>query len=234
VLAFLCILEAIVQSASAPRVLPSLSRSFHITSPLNETYKTRKARVVKKKNITKQQTINRSNETDRPDSILGHSKTPEGEKLWAESELCNLLLTPEKILADRPRDIPTASGSISVSQHLNFGIKPQEEELIFQTLPDVTSQQAFFGIMRTQYDSENEVHVRTFQEAEAKAKISAIHLSRLTDLRNASTAGIAVENRRRCVEAFSSPDKPNDTGRSEVQGICLYFRSIDGLFTRFV
>jgi hypothetical protein len=34
-------------------------------------------------------------------------------------------------------------------------------------------------------------------------------------------AGIAFENRRRVIEAFSEPGQPNDTGRTKVQGAYL-------------
>ena len=49
-------------------------------------------------------------------------------------------------------------------------------------------------------------------------------LARLVDLRNANAKGIAYENRRRCIEAFSPTGDPNDTGRPEVQGVPLYQR----------
>ncbi|QRV80351.1 ribosomal protein S15 [Ceratobasidium sp. AG-Ba] len=165
--------------------------------------------------------MDQSSHTDRADPVLGHSKTSDGQKLWSESDLCNILLTPEKLLQAQPRQISTESGSLPIPQHLNFGIKSQEEELIFQTLPDVASQQAFFAAEKAQFDPASERHVQVSQSFEAKAKINAVHLSRLADLRNASAAGIAAENRRRCVEAFSPPDKPNDTGRSEVQAAIL-------------
>ncbi|CDO74835.1 hypothetical protein BN946_scf185022.g5 [Trametes cinnabarina] len=42
--------------------------------------------------------------------------------------------------------------------------------------------------------------------------------ARLVDLRNANAEGIAYENRRRIIAAFSEPDNPNDPGRPEVQG----------------
>jgi hypothetical protein len=46
----------------------------------------------------------------------------------------------------------------------------------------------------------------------------AEQLRRLLDLRNADAAGLMFENRRRCVEEFSAPGKPHDSGRVEVQG----------------
>jgi len=48
--------------------------------------------------------------------------------------------------------------------------------------------------------------------------------AKLVDLRNANAKGIAFENRRRCVDAFSAPGKPNDTGRPEVQAAILTMR----------
>jgi small subunit ribosomal protein S15 len=47
-------------------------------------------------------------------------------------------------------------------------------------------------------------------------------LERIASLSNANARGIAFENRRRIVEAFSEPGKPGDSGRSEVQGAYLY------------
>ncbi|KAG9127318.1 hypothetical protein FRC07_014851 [Ceratobasidium sp. 392] len=212
--------------ANTFRALPSLCRLFHATPSFSETYKSRQARAAKRKNLLKRQDIDQSSQADRPDPILGHSKTPEGRKLWVESDLCKILLTPEKILSAHPREISTESGQLPLPQYLNFGIKSKEEELVFRTLPDVASQQAFFATMQSQYDPTSKAHVQFSQGLEAKANISAVHLSRLTDLRNASAAGIAAENRRRCVEAFSPPEKPNDSGRSEVQGIFASVRSI--------
>jgi small subunit ribosomal protein S15 len=43
----------------------------------------------------------------------------------------------------------------------------------------------------------------------------------VVDLCNANAAGIAFENRRRVITAFSEPGKPNHTGRTEVQGAYL-------------
>lgn len=208
------------QAASTSQALPTISRSFHLTASLNETYKSRKARADKKKNIQKQQLKEQGSSKARPNPVLGHSNTPEGQKLWENSDLCKILLTESQLLEAQNRSLHTAANSIPVSEHLNFGIKTQEEELIFQTLPEVAAQQAFFLNTGAEYDG-TASHIEKLQECESKATINAIHLARLADLRNASTTGIAVENRRRCVEAFSLPGKPNDTGRPEVQAAIL-------------
>ncbi|KAI1790988.1 S15/NS1 RNA-binding domain-containing protein [Ganoderma leucocontextum] len=51
-----------------------------------------------------------------------------------------------------------------------------------------------------------------------------VHLARLADLRNANARGIAYENRRRIVAAFSEAENPTDTGRPEVQAALATFR----------
>jgi small subunit ribosomal protein S15 len=45
----------------------------------------------------------------------------------------------------------------------------------------------------------------------------------LVGLPNANAAGIPFENRSRVIAAFSELGKPNDTGRTEVQGAYLPF-----------
>lgn len=208
-----------VRGTSTPRLVPALFRTFHLTTSLNETFKTRQARSAKRKNLENRQKRKQDTSTTRVDPVLGHSNTEEGRKLWEDSELCEILLTEAKILGAQPRSFPVVSGSIALPQHLNFGIKTHEEELVFQALPEVMAQQNFFQQTTAAFDSADPKHASILEEAESKSTISTIHLSRLADLRNASAAGIAVENRRRCVETFSPPGKPNDTGRPEVQGI---------------
>ncbi|CAE6414447.1 unnamed protein product [Rhizoctonia solani] len=203
---------------STPLASPALARSFHLTASLGESYKSRKARADKRKNLETQQKKKQGASTTRPDPVLGHSNTPEGQKLWENSELCKILLTEANILASQPQDLSVVSSTIPLPHNLNFGIKSLEKELVFQTLPEVAAQQTFYQATQAPYDPELPSHAYALQQAESRATVNAIHLSRLADLRNASAAGIAVENRQRCVEAFSPPGKPKDTGRPEVQG----------------
>ncbi|CAE6455189.1 unnamed protein product [Rhizoctonia solani] len=199
----------------------ALTRSFHLTVPLGESYKSRKARTEKRKNLETQQKKKQGASAARPDPVLGHSNTSEGQKLWENSDLYKILLTEANILATPPQNLSVVSSAIPLPANLNFGIKSLEKELVFQTLPEVAAQQTFYQATKAPYDANLSAHVLALQQAESRAAVNAIHLSRLTDLRNASAAGIAVENRRRCVEAFSSSDKPNDTGRPEVQAAIL-------------
>ena len=43
------------------------------------------------------------------------------------------------------------------------------------------------------------------------------NFARVMDLRNSNARGIAFENRKRIIAAFSPPGKDNDTGCPEVQ-----------------
>jgi hypothetical protein len=52
-------------------------------------------------------------------------------------------------------------------------------------------------------------------------------MAAVVDLRNANAAGIAFENRRRVIAAFSEPGKSNDTAR-EVQ--CVFASSFCSAF----
>ncbi|KAG8689245.1 hypothetical protein FRC11_003585 [Ceratobasidium sp. 423] len=210
-----------ISRGGTPPVHLALARPFHLTTPLCESYKSRKARADKRKNIETQQKKEQGASTARPDPVLGHSNTPEGQKLWENSDLCKILLTEATVLAAPHQDLPVVSSTIPFPRDINFGIKSLEKELVFQTLPEVAAQQTFYQVTKASYDAGLTAHAHALQQAESKATINAIHLSRLADLRNASAAGIAVENRRRCVEAFSPPDKPNDTGRPEVQAAIL-------------
>lgn len=214
-------IPATTTGGSNPLAPLALARSFHLTAPLGESYKSRKARADKRKNLETQQKKKQGASTTRPDPVLGHSNTPEGRNLWENSDLSKILLTEETILTAQPEALPVVSSTISLPQTLNFGIKPLEKELVFQTLPEVAAQQTFYQATQSPYDPELPSHALALQQAESRATVNAIHLSRLTDLRNASAAGIAVENRRRCVEAFSPLDKPRDTGRPEVQAAIL-------------
>jgi len=48
--------------------------------------------------------------------------------------------------------------------------------------------------------------------------------AKVLDLRNANAKGIAYVNRRRIIYAFSTPQNPFDTGRTEVQAALLTYK----------
>jgi len=49
-------------------------------------------------------------------------------------------------------------------------------------------------------------------------------LARVISLKNANAKGIAFENRRRIIAAFSEPSNPHDPGRPEVQAALLTYQ----------
>lgn len=101
-------------------------------------------------------------------------------------------------------------------RYQGFGIGDAEEKLLFERLPQVS-------VQNTLYLQEAARTVEKYVEADRPGVIfqemHKVHmLARLTDLRNTNADGLAFENRRRVIAAFSEADQPNDSGRPEVQG----------------
>jgi len=114
---------------------------------------------------------------------------------------------------------------------LAFGLRAREQRMLFEHLPllsaDMSTRREMTNSMNWQrwgnananggrkMDAES---MAAFHEAELEVGVvQANAMARMVDLRNANAAGVAFENRRRVVEAFSEPAKPNDTGRTDVQ-----------------
>lgn len=125
----------------------------------------------------------------------------------------------------------TSGTAVRVPPALAFGIREREERMLFEHLPLLTAEMKTRHSMLGGGSGANDHHhhqgkgmgmdaLSAFHETQlAAGRVQANELGKLLDLRNASAAGIAFENRRRIVEAFSEPGKPNDTGRTEVQGV---------------
>jgi small subunit ribosomal protein S15 len=95
---------------------------------------------------------------------------------------------------------------------MNYGVGKVEKEMLFEQLPPLTAEISVIRRAKSWTTS-------LFEEAEKTELTKANMLARVIDLRNANAGGIAYENRRRIVAAFSEPGKPGDTGRPEVQGV---------------
>jgi small subunit ribosomal protein S15 len=181
---------------------------LHTTAILNvESARKRLARLTKQKNLAKRSELAQKAATARPHVVLG---TITGTDTWTSCDLARTLVQPDELTA------PLAS---------SFGIRAREQRMLFEHLPllaaDMHTRREMRGTpkvaeMAAQHERALEAGTR---QAEALAK--------LVDLRNANAAGVAFENRRRVVEAFSEPGKPGDTGRTEVQGAsfrsCVHF-----------
>jgi len=108
-------------------------------------------------------------------------------------------------------------GLVHMPRELGYGVKNTEKKLLFEHLPQatlhMTSQVRNPSFTKAMRDEDDETELR-------KANL----LAKALDLRNANAAGIAYENRRRIIEAFSTPENPYDTGRTEVQVALLTYK----------
>jgi small subunit ribosomal protein S15 len=149
-------------------------------------------------------------DAQREYAVLGHR--PGQDHKWRDCDLANAIITDAMLYSDSsvPEIIRSPEGDIELPPHLNYGVAGKVKELLFEVLPPMSAQNgvtSFTGSVVSEVQEEME-------REKAKANVFA----KVVDLRNANSKGLAFENRRRCVQAFSLPGKQNDTGRPEVQG----------------
>ena len=150
-------------------------------------------------------------------------------------------MSPEELALDAPpaQRIPLPTGAattqegaeVRVPPSLAFGIREREQRMLFEHLPllsaDMSTRREMTmpnwqrlgggaNVNPTKVEEMSAYHGTELATGVAQANA----LAKIVDLRNANAAGVAFENRRRVIEAFSEPGKPNDTGRTEVQGAC--------------
>lgn len=183
-----------------------------------ETRRSRLARASKKDNAERRAERARDAKHTRPDPILGHS--PGDNSKWLNCDLAKVLVSQSELQSPSasvpPLDIVQP---LKPPDHFQWGIGGDShlQHFLMESVPEVSSQQSLKNM--DVVNPQDPTIKRKMFEAQWDQMHNAHMLTRLMDLRNASAAGIAFENRRRCVEAFSAPGKPNDTGRPEVQGL---------------
>lgn len=148
-------------------------------------------------------------EKNKPHHVLGIRQGDEAK--WTNSDLAKILVTQEEINGAEPQPLTLSSGVLWMPRMLNYGVGEAEKKLLFEHLPPLTAEQ---GGIRRPAAWTTTLH----EEAEREELNKANQLAKVLDLRNANAGGIAYENRRRIVAAFSEPSQPNDPGRPEVQG----------------
>jgi small subunit ribosomal protein S15 len=175
----------------------------------------------------------------RPHVILGIVARNEDEASakWAACDLAKVLVRPEELALDAPArrvfslpDAVTAQeGDVRVPPSLAFGIREREERMLFEHLPllsadmntrrEMTMMPGGGGANghRKSVEAMSAYHETQLAAGMTQANV----LAKVVDLRNANAAGISFENRRRVIEAFSEPGKPNDSGWTGVQGACV-------------
>lgn len=198
-----------VASTSALRSAP-----LH-TSAILQAEHSRKstARAVRKSNNVKKEERWRKANATRPSFVLG--TRPGDDAKWESCDL-NKILIDEEALASGVELLPTEQpvGTVYLPKELGFGVGEAEKKMLFQDLPILSAEASIQGSsFHTNAVFENE-----HSEGIARELHKANSFAKLLDLRNANASGLAFENRRRIIAAFSGPENPFDSGRSEVQG----------------
>jgi small subunit ribosomal protein S15 len=221
--------------------------TLHTSAVLRvESARKRQARLTRQKNLAKREELQKKAAAARPHVILGTiaSNDEEASAKWAACDLAKVLVRPEELAPDAPAQrvsLPAAVTAQEADVHLPpslaFGLRAREQRMLFEHLPllsaDMSTRREMTSTANWQRWGNAHASAGAGQKKDAEG-MSAFHetelavgvaqanaLARVVDLRNANAAGVAFENRRRVVEAFSKPGKPNDTGRTEVQGALL-------------
>lgn len=179
-----------------------------------------RAFALRKANKARQDEARARAEASRPHPILG--LRPGEEHKWEECELAKLLVDATMLQNPSPSPAPAETvklpaGSVTLPKHLAFGVGEEEKKLLFRILPRLATETRSFT-RKTHQQTELGYYQNVAEEFEKRELQKAQVFSTLLDLRNANAAGIAYENRRRIIAAFSGPNNPFDPGRTEVQG----------------
>ncbi|KAI6012020.1 hypothetical protein EDC04DRAFT_2761967 [Pisolithus marmoratus] len=140
----------------------------------------------------------RTKDAARLYAVLG---IPRGaQDKWPQCNLTKAVITQDQLHSDDAHEaLGFPEGAVHIPPTLNQGISGHSRKMLFEVFP-VLSVERGYG---------------AHEVAEANM------FATLVNLRNANAKGIAYENRRRCIDLFSAPETPNDTGRPEVQAAIL-------------
>ena len=218
-----------------------------------ESARKRQARITRQKNLAKREELQKKAAALRPHVILGTVTGGDKDAIdtkWTTCDLARVLVRHEELAPDAaPQRISlpaTSDGGsnpdtatatmteaaevgaaeeteVRVPPSLAFGMREREKRMVFEHLPmlsaDMSTRREMNALRRVNAEEMASHHAGALAVGVRQANAMAA----LVDLRNANAAGIAFENRCRVIETFSEPGKPNDTGRTEVQGMCLFF-----------
>jgi len=163
----------------------------------------------------------------RPHIVLGHR--PGDEAKWRNCDLAKILVSEEEL------QIPTAAAAdfdstgqqppsdtttTQLPTQFNFGIGKADKELLFRDLPELSAQAVVLRYQQSNPETLASLHDQS-QELE---QLKLNQFAKLVDLRNANAQGIAYENKRRIILAFSGQEGSYDTGSTEVQVALLTYR----------
>ncbi|KDQ62854.1 hypothetical protein JAAARDRAFT_28830 [Jaapia argillacea MUCL 33604] len=199
----------------------------------------RQAKATRQSNLENRADRQRSAVVNRPHVVLG--TRPGEEHKWTECDLAKLLLTEQQIRdAPIPDPVTRAAGKLWVPSHLNFGVGEVEQKMLLDDLPLLSVQSSMTAVTKRMDPAGLATGVlATLTAAEEKQQkqelLKSNNFAKLIDLKNANAKGIAFENRKRVVAAFSTPENPCDPGRSEVQAaqITMKIRALWEHLTKF-
>lgn len=234
--------RACMRMTSAVAVRPAAS--FHTSSAVQESKRKRASRLRRQKNLAQQNIKQRMFELTKPDPVLAHRNTPEGEAVWKNSELAKLILSKTEVwglVEDRrgrlqsvtstPRDEDASIDAVVQEyggpRRLNFGLCTRDRRTLFQSLPRVMTTDRALDLTDAAVSREgSDALAEELSQLEAEQAQSSETLSRILDLRNASGRGIQVENTRRIIQHFGRKTQNGtlDTGSPEVQAALLTYR----------
>ncbi|KAI6163680.1 S15/NS1 RNA-binding domain-containing protein [Pisolithus thermaeus] len=137
-----------------------------------------------------------------------------GQDKWPQCDLARAVITQDRLHSeDAHESLAFPEGVVNVPSTLNYGISGDRKKMLFEVLPVLSAERG-----RVLFNADT---VRETEEAMKHEVEKANMFAKLVSLRNANAKGIAYENRRRCIELFSTPEIANDTGRPEVQAAIL-------------
>ncbi|KAI0701159.1 S15/NS1 RNA-binding domain-containing protein [Cytidiella melzeri] len=209
--------------AQCSRMTASTSRvkfaSIHSSAVLQAKAKSPEAKA----NLAKRLAREKAAGLNRPHVVLGNK--PGDESKWRNCDLTKILVSEEDVRATPALPAQPEEGDVKLPTYTNFGIGESEKKMLFETLPEMSIEAHRLVLQRDLAREDAQITPNDLQEIEGYYGPLEHHkasmLARIVDLRNANAKGIAFENRRRCVEAFSEDGNPNDTGRPEVQAAIL-------------
>ena len=141
---------------------------------------------------------------------------PGDDVKWQNCDLAKLLVDEDQLRSSTRLDsVSLPIGTVDMPQHLGFGVGTPEKQMLFSDLPWLSAQAGALGDLHGNLTAWEE----KIEEGEGSELPKANMFAKVLDLRNANAGGIAYENRKRIILAFSTPENPFDPGRSEVQGM---------------
>lgn len=153
---------------------------------------------------------------------------PGDDAKWTNCDLAKILVSPEG-LAESVKFKPEKDREMDIPKYMSYGMegtdaagtKGDKIELFFHDLPRISS-----GSGEASHSANNMDRLRMGMGISQETRMvketefeKASNFARAIDLRNANARGLAFENRRRVIAAFSPSGNMADSGYPEVQGV---------------